>query len=81
MPYHMDVIEEALNGCDVFAAIGTSGQVYPAAGFVGVAAAAGARTIEFNLAATAPLFTEHHEGPATATVPAWVDSLLQVESL
>jgi NAD-dependent deacetylase len=81
MPYHMDVIEEALNGCDVFAAIGTSGQVYPAAGFVAVAAAAGARTIEFNLAATAPFFTEHHEGPATATVPAWVDSLLQVESL
>jgi NAD-dependent deacetylase len=81
MPYHMDVIEEALNGCDVFAAIGTSGQVYPAAGFVAVAAAAGARTIEFNLAATAPFFTEHHESPATATVPAWVDSLLQVESL
>lgn len=76
MPQHMDVIEEALNSCDVFAAIGTSGQVYPAAGFVAVAAAAGARTLEFNLAATAPYFTEFREGPATETVPAWVDSLL-----
>jgi NAD-dependent deacetylase len=76
MPYHMDMIEAVLDSCDVFAAIGTSGQVYPAAGFVGVAAAAGARTIEFNLAATAPLFTEHREGPATVTVPEWVDSLL-----
>jgi NAD-dependent deacetylase len=81
MPYQMDVIQQALDNCDVFAAIGTSGQVYPAAGFVDVAAAAGARTIEFNLAATAPLFTEHREGLATATVPAWVDSLLLEESL
>lgn len=77
MPYQMDVIQGALNNCDVFAAIGTSGQVYPAAGFVDVAAAAGARTIELNLTATAPDFTEHHEGPASATVPAWVDSLLR----
>lgn len=78
VPYHLDAIEDALNDCDLFAAVGTSGQVYPAAGFVAVAAAAGARTIEFNLASSeiTSVFDEVHEGPATVTVPAWVDALL-----
>jgi NAD-dependent deacetylase len=45
MPYHMDVIQDALERADVFMAVGTSGHVYPAAGFVEIARAAGARTI------------------------------------
>ena len=62
----------------VFAAIGTSGQVYPAAGFVAEAARAGAHTIEINLETSdiAGQFDEHLTGPATKTVPAWVDRLL-----
>lgn len=79
IPYHLDVIEEALLECDLFAAIGTSGVVYPAAGFVSVAAAAGARTVELNLevGANASLFDEAHGGPATMSVPAWVDTILR----
>lgn len=78
MPYQMEEIWEALANCDLFAAIGTSGQVYPAAGFVQVAARAGADTVEINLdsSATSRDFAEHIIGPATETVPAWVDSLL-----
>src|SRR5690606_30025132 len=49
MPLHMDAIYAALASCDLFAAVGTSGNVYPAAGFVAVAAAAGAHTVELNL--------------------------------
>lgn len=79
MPYELDVIEHALVGCDVFVAIGTSGAVYPAAGFVMTAAAAGAHTIELNLAPSeiTPLFDEVRHGPASIVVPAWVDEVLQ----
>ncbi len=79
MPYDLDVIDEALLACDVFAAIGTSGAVYPAAGFVMTAAEAGARTIELNLASSeiTPLFDEVRHGPASLVVPAWVDDVLQ----
>ncbi len=78
VPYHLDTIQYALNNCDLFAAIGTSGQVYPAAGFVAVAAASGARTAELDLATNAltSIFDEVHKGPATVTVPKWVDRLL-----
>ncbi|WP_173921526.1 NAD-dependent deacylase [Agromyces sp. Marseille-P2726] len=78
MPYELDAIDEALVACDVFAAIGTSGAVYPAAGYVMTAAAAGASTIELNLAASeiTPLFDEVRHGPATVVVPAWVDEVL-----
>ncbi len=78
MPYQLDVIDEALLACDVFAAIGTSGGVYPAAGFVMTAAAAGAHTIELNLAASeiTPLFDEVRHGPASVVVPSWVDEVL-----
>lgn len=76
MPYHMDRIGEALEKADVFAAIGTSGNVYPAAGFVDLAREAGAETVELNLAPTAPgRFDRHLDGPASRTVPAWVDTL------
>ncbi|HLV11287.1 MAG TPA: NAD-dependent deacylase [Trueperaceae bacterium] len=78
VPHHLDEIQDALWESDVFAAIGTSGLVYPAAGFVRTAAAAGARTVEMNLGASAvaSAFDEVREGPATVTVPAWVDELL-----
>ncbi len=78
MPYHMDEIALHLQACTLFAAIGTSGQVYPAAGFVQEAAYAGAETVELNLNATdiSAAFDHHLIGPATRIVPAWVDRLL-----
>jgi NAD-dependent deacetylase len=78
MPYDLDVIDEALLACDMFAAIGTSGAVYPAAGFVITAAAAGAHTIELNLTASeiTPLFDEVRHGPASLVVPSWVDEVV-----
>lgn len=78
MPYHMARIETALAHADVFAAIGTSGHVYPAAGFVNLAKFAGARTVEINNAQTqvSECFERHRSGPATREVPQWVDELL-----
>lgn len=78
MPYHMPEIERALEQADLFAAIGTSGLVYPAAGFVSVAASTGTHTVELNLEASAGtgLFDEVREGPATETVTRWVAELL-----
>lgn len=78
MPLHMDAIEAALAGCDLFVSIGTSGNVYPAAGFVRLARAAGADTLELNLEPSegTALFDRHRHGPATALVPAWVDEVL-----
>lgn len=78
IPYHMEQIIEALQTCDLFAAIGTSGQVYPAAGFVEEARMAGAATVELNLRDSdmSYAFEEHIVGPASKTVPAWVDRLL-----
>jgi NAD-dependent deacetylase len=52
MPYHMERIVGALEAADLFVAIGTSGEVYPAAGFVDIAATAGAETLEINLEPT-----------------------------
>lgn len=77
MPYHMDIITTALTSADLFVAIGTSGEVYPAAGFVDMARASGADTLEINLERTAgsACFETHHLGPATETVPAWVATL------
>ena len=78
MPYRMEEVGDALTGCDLFAAIGTSGNVYPAAGFVEEARAAGALTIELNLkcAGWASRFDEQIEGPATQVVPAFVERIL-----
>ena len=78
IPYHMDRIVAHLARADLFAAIGTSGQVHPAAAFVNDAAASGARTIELNLEPSeiSTAFDEHRLGPATRIVPAWVDDLL-----
>lgn len=78
MPYHMAEIERAIDACDLFVSIGTSGAVYPAAGFVGWARAAGARTLELNLdpSAGTPLFDAARHGPAGALVPAFVADML-----
>lgn len=76
-PLRMDRIERALSTCDLFVSIGTSGEVYPAAGFVRRARLAGARTVEINLEPSlgTTLFDEGVYGPATETVPAFLDSL------
>ena len=78
MPYCMDEIQEALAQADAFVSIGTSGNVYPAAGFVEMAAHCGATTIEINLepSLNASLFDQKFIGPASVEVPRWVESLL-----
>lgn len=76
MPYHMERIMAALAEADVFAAIGTSGEVYPAAGFVSEARLAGAETVEINLEPTGGPFHRRIVGPATETVPAWVETIV-----
>jgi len=77
MPLQMERIERALERCDLFVSIGTSGAVYPAAGFVQAARYAGARTVEINLEPTsgARLFDEGVYGPATQAVPAFFNTL------
>lgn len=77
-PYEIDRIEAALARCDVFASIGTSGAVYPAAGFVRSANHYGARTLELNLEPShgSVHFDESKAGPASRLVPAWVAALL-----
>lgn len=78
MPYQMDMIYTALEACDLFVSIGTSGSVYPAAGFVAEARQAGARTVELNLEPSegATLFDEAIHGRATEVVPAFVERIL-----
>lgn len=77
MPYEMDALFDHLAAADIFAAIGTSGNVYPAAGFVAEARRAGAQTVELNLEESegATLFHEARYGPATEMVPAFVADL------
>jgi NAD-dependent deacetylase len=79
MPLEMERIYQALRRCDLFVAVGTSGQVYPAAGFVEEARGAGARTVELNAEETAlsDSFDEQMAGPATEVVPAFVARLLR----
>ena len=78
VPYCMDAIQTALARADLFVSIGTSGAVYPAAGFVRLAREFGARTLELNLERSqgSGWFDETRLGPASELVPAWVDSLL-----
>ncbi len=80
MPLEMETIWEAVADCDLFVSIGTSGNVYPAAGFVSAASSQGAHTVELNLepSAGAGLFGESIQGPATAMVPAFVQRLLDL---
>jgi|TARA_B110000902_G_scaffold221232_1_gene256668 NAD-dependent deacetylase len=80
MPKYMDEIENALSQCELFVSIGTSGNVYPAAGFVEMAASYGAHTVEVNLEPTntSSNFAEHIHGRAGDEVPIYVDGLLRV---
>jgi NAD-dependent deacetylase len=77
MPLEMERIQAALAACDLFVSIGTSGNVYPAAGFVQEARAAGALTVELNLEKSegASLFDAAAYGPATGVVCDFVDRL------
>ena len=83
MPMYMEEIYDALSKADVFIAIGTSGNVYPAAGFVQIAKESGAHTIEANLepGVTNALFDESLTGPASHIVPQWVDQLISKYAL
>lgn len=78
LPYRMAAIEAAIADADLFVSIGTSGAVYPAAGFVQGARYAGADTLELNLerSAGSAWFAQTRLGPATTLVPVWVDALL-----
>ena len=78
IPYEMEAIEEALRSADLFVSIGTSGAVYPAAGFVQTARYCGAQTLELNLEPSqgSIFFHESRIGKAGELVPAWVDELL-----
>src|SRR5438067_1801477 len=79
MPYQMDRIEEALQACDLFVSIGTSGAVYPAAGFVQTARRCGARTLEMNLEPSVGtmFFDETRVGRAGELLPEWVEEMLR----
>jgi len=79
MPYEMERIFELLEQTDLFVSIGTSGTVYPAAGFVEIAKQAGAWTLELNLEPSEGASLFHHaiQGPATQTVPAFVEQILR----
>ncbi|WP_420342934.1 NAD-dependent deacylase [Paenirhodobacter sp.] len=78
MPYRMEEIWQALRRADLFVSIGTSGNVYPAAGFVADAGHAGVETLELNLepSAGSRLFDAARHGPATRIVPKWVAEML-----
>ena len=79
MPFDMERIHEALDGCALFMSIGTSGAVYPAAGFVQHVRLGGTgHTVELNLEPSegASLFAEAHYGPASQVVPEYVERLL-----
>jgi NAD-dependent deacetylase len=78
MPYGMERIDGALRRCDLFVSIGTSGAVYPAAGFVQTARYCGAETLEINLEPSlgSTLFDESRTGQAGELVPEWVEEVL-----
>jgi len=78
MPYQMDRIFGLIQEADIFAAIGTSGNVYPAAGFAHEARRSGVHTVELNLLPSQVVtdFAETRFGPATEIVPLWVDEVL-----
>ena len=77
LPIAMQEIIEALQNCDLFIAIGTSGNVYPASGFYQLAEQHSAFTVELNLEDTGSLFDEHVLGKASDTVPNYLEKVLQ----
>lgn len=78
MPYRMEEIYAAIDDADLFVAIGTSAQVYPAAAFVEDARRTGTETLELNLDLSdmSDAFDEHRRGKASETVPEWVEEIL-----
>ncbi|NVE95785.1 NAD-dependent deacylase [Altererythrobacter lutimaris] len=78
MPYQMERIYAAIRKADLFVSIGTSGAVYPAAGFVRDALDCGAKTLELNLERSegSHWFHETRLGPAGELVPRWVEEML-----
>jgi NAD-dependent deacetylase len=82
MPYEMDRIDGSIRACDLFVSIGTSGAVYPAAGFVQTARYCGAKTFEMNLEPSlgSYMFDENRTGKAGELVPSWVEELLGAQS-
>ena len=78
MPLYMDTIQEALSNCRVFVSVGTSGNVYPAAGFAMQARHSGAHVVELNMEPStgAKAFHEGRYGKASEIVPAWVEEIL-----
>ncbi len=78
VPLHMAEIQQALSKCELFVAIGTSGHVYPAAGFVDYANAAGAHTVELNLepSEVGSNFAQCHYGPAGTTIKPFFERLI-----
>lgn len=78
MPFEMEHIHYALSKADLFIAIGTSGNVYPAANFVEIAKNHGAQSIELNLEPTkgSTLFDQAYYGKAGTIVPRYIDQLL-----
>lgn len=78
MPFYMERIYHELSRADLFISIGTSGTVYPAAGFVEEANSAGAHTVELNLQPSMgqSAFKETHYGPAGELVPRYVTQLV-----
>jgi NAD-dependent deacetylase len=80
MPYEMERIDDALQRCDLFVSIGTSGAVYPAAGFVQTARYRGAHCLEINLEPSrgSIFFHESRIGRAGKRVPEWVEEVLSL---
>lgn len=79
IPLYMEEIETAVKHCRIFVSIGTSGNVYPAAGLASLSRDVGARVIELNLEPSllgSSTFHEGHYGPATKVVPVWVEKQL-----
>ena len=81
MPFHMNQINRALEACDLFIAIGTSGNVYPASGFYQTAKIKQAQTVELNLERTGSSFDQHLYGQATDVVPRFLERVLQQQRI
>ena len=81
MPYQLRAIDRAIGQCELFVAIGTSGSVYPAAGYVEAARRVGAHCLEINLQPTeiSRYFHDRRYGRAGDLVPEWVDNLLKMQ--
>lgn len=77
-PLCLDVVDNLLKTCDLFISVGTSGVVYPAAGFVQIAKLYGAETYEFNMEKTSNnyMFDHHIFGKAGSTLPTFIDELI-----